>query len=202
MKIGIFGGSFDPIHIGHLLLAEQCLTHANLDRVDFMPAAQPPHKPDRQLTPGDARVEMIKLAIAGHSQFRVEPCELERDGISYTVDTLESLVKSSPDDEHFLLIGADSLVEFHTWRNPQRICELATPLIVARPGSELDLKLLEPYNDDVQMKKIQEHAFKSLNVDISSSSIRHAASVGASFRFQTTRAVEQYILSKGLYQQK
>src|SRR5690242_9249482 len=109
MRLGLFGGTFDPIHLGHLLLAEQCREQCRLDAVWFLPSANPPHKQGNSITPAQARVEMLEMAIAGHPEFSVSKLELERSGMTYTVDTLEQLKREEPDRELFFLIGADSL---------------------------------------------------------------------------------------------
>src|SRR5947209_4104124 len=108
-RIGLFGGTFDPVHVGHLILAEQCREQARLDQVWFIPSARPPHKPDQVLSPFARRVEMLSLAIAGHSAFRVDELEDERPGPSYTVDTLEALRAQHSEGEFFWVIGSDCL---------------------------------------------------------------------------------------------
>jgi nicotinate-nucleotide adenylyltransferase len=125
MRIGVFGGSFDPVHFGHLIAAECCREQAGLDRVLFMPAAVPPHKQDRQLSPAADRVEMLRLAVGGHDAFAVSTLEIDRGGVSFTVDTLALLHETHPADELFLLLGPDAIVEFPTWREPARILDLA-----------------------------------------------------------------------------
>src|SRR5262245_678910 len=132
MRLGIFGGTFDPVHYGHLLLAESCREAQRLDAVWFLPAAVPPHKRDRELTPAEQRSEMLELAIAGHESFGGCRYEIERGGVNYTVDTLAHLREEEPSRELFFLLGADSLRDLGTWREPQRICALATPIVVRR----------------------------------------------------------------------
>ena len=202
MRIGIFGGSFDPIHQGHLILAEQCLEHASLDEVWFIPAALSPHKQDGAHANDRQRVEMIEFAIAGHSSFLLSKTELERGGVSYTVDTLTQINEEKPDDDLFLLIGGDSLAKFDTWRNPEKICRLATPLVVGRPGSPpVDLSAFEPYADQQQMAEIERYAFDSRMIEISSTELRARSAAGRSLRYLLPRAVEKYIETKELYQQ-
>ena len=200
MRIGIFGGSFDPVHLGHLLLAERALVQLSLERVIFVPAAIPPHKQHLQLTGKQQRLEMLHLAIGGNDRFVVDTFELDREEVSYTVDTLLEFRQSMENDDLYLLMGADSLFEFATWKEPQRICQLAIPVVVARPGSPApDLSVLRGYVDDRRYREIEEAAFESLQVEISSSSIREAASGGQRFRYQTPPAVERYLLDKKLY---
>ena len=200
MRIGILGGSFDPVHLGHLLLADQALSEAKLDQVLFVPAGVPPHKPDRQLASSDARLEMLRLATGGNCSFQISTCELQREGISFTVDTLRYLHEQRKADDLFLLMGADSLAEFHTWKSPEEICQLATPIVFSRPGSEpVDFDLLKTFVDEQSLEKIKSSTFPSLQVEISSTAIRASARTRKSFRYQTPTAVERYIIEKDIY---
>lgn len=203
MRIGIFGGSFDPIHIGHLILAEHCRQQASLDQVLFIPSAQGPHKEDGPVGTDRQRVEMVDLAIGGHPAFLRSSIEIDRGGISYTVDTLEQLKQQHPDDELFLLIGGDSLNNFHTWKDPKKILTLATPLVMARPGEgDVNFDLLVDYVDSETLAAIKSMAITAPLIDISSTSIRAAASDEASFRYQTPRSVERYIQTQKVYQKR
>src|ERR1700731_536182 len=125
MRIGVFGGTFDPVHLGHLIAAEQAREQARLDQVVFVPAARPPHKPRESLAPFGQRAEMLALAIAGHAAFRLDDLEKDRPGPSYTADTLEELHRRQPDASFALILGADCLPELATWRDPGRIGHLA-----------------------------------------------------------------------------
>ena len=201
MRIGIFGGSFDPVHIGHLILAEHCRESASLDEVWFIPSATAPHKTEGATATDRQRMEMLEFALAGHASFLISDVELKRGGVSYTVDTLSQIAEEQPDDELFLMIGGDSLQNFDTWRNPEKICRLATPLVVARPNSDpVNLDSLSPYVDEDRMAEIKRYAFESRLIDISSTEIRTRAAAGRSIRYLTPRAVEKYIESKSLYQ--
>ncbi len=126
MRIGVFGGSFDPIHVGHLLLAETCREAAALDRVLLTPAHQPPHK-RRELSDGSHRMAMVQLAVSGDEALRGADLELQRGGTSFTVDTLRILRQEYPHAELFLLMGADSLMDLPNWRSPEEILQLAEP---------------------------------------------------------------------------
>jgi nicotinate-nucleotide adenylyltransferase len=137
MRLGIFGGTFDPIHYGHLLVAEQCREQCRLDQVWFLPAGVPPHKLERTIVAGKARAEMIEMAIAGHERLRVDRRELDRADPCYTVDTLAALYAEDPSRELFFLLGADSLLDFPTWREPRRIVELARLAVVNRGSNSL-----------------------------------------------------------------
>src|SRR5262245_17154900 len=132
MRVGVFGGTFDPVHFAHLILAEQCREQAKLDQLLFMPALTPPHKQRYSITPFAQRVEMLALAISGHPAFQIDELEKDRAGPSYTVDTLAQLTQTRPGDEFYFILGSDSLRDLPTWRQPRRIVELATLLVVTR----------------------------------------------------------------------
>lgn len=199
-RLGIFGGSFDPVHYGHLLLAECCREQCSLDVVRFIPAAISPHKVGSQPVSADDRVEMLQLAIGGHEHFEVSTSEIDRGGVSYTVDTLTAIKEEAPDRQLFFLMGADSLFDFPDWKSPERICELCTPVVVSRPGSpEPDFRVLSKIVDATRMAEIQQHAVQMPQIDISSTEIRERASTNRSIRFQLPRAAEKYIETKSLY---
>lgn len=200
MRIGLFGGSFDPVHYGHLLLAEFCREEVPLDEVWFVPAAVSPHKTDQEPASATDRLEMLKLAVAGHEAFRVDAEEIERGGVSYTVDTLAGLHENQSDCELFFLMGADSLASFPKWHEPARICELATLVVVDRAGDPpADFSALEEICTPSQLEAIRAHHVRMALVDFSSSAIRERVAAGKSIRYQTPRAVEKYIQTHGLY---
>jgi nicotinate-nucleotide adenylyltransferase len=207
MRLGIFGGTFDPVHYGHLLLAETCREQLALDAVWFLPAAVPPHKRDRPLTPGAQRIEMLELAIGGDEKFLVCPLEIDRGGVNYTVDTLAQLKTDDPTRELFFLLGADSLRDLHTWKEPARLCELATLVVVQRAADPGTTAADAPMNADANPELIPitvvaaAHArrVQMPRVDLSSSDIRSRLAAGHSIRYQTPRAVEKYIETHGLY---
>lgn len=194
MKIGIFGGAFDPIHNGHLLLAEQCREQCELDEVWFVPTRTPPHKDAAALTPGRERCEMLAFATAGIPEFLVKRIELDREEVSWTVDTLRSTRETNPHDDLFLLIGADSLADLPTWRDPETIAELATIVAVnrgeAEPGDVAGLSAA--IRDRVRFVTMP-------GVAISATDIRSRVADGKSIRFLVPRAVEQFILERGVY---
>jgi nicotinate-nucleotide adenylyltransferase len=200
MKLGVFGGSFDPVHMGHLILAEQCREQAQLDRVLFVPAARPPHKPDRELTPFHIRAEMLTLAISGNPAFQVDELENDRPGPSYTVLTLEALKARDPDAELWLILGGDSLVDLPLWYQPKRIFELAGLLIVGRPGwpapSVADLKKNLSLADDFSLRAL---VVECPLIEIASRELRRRIADGKSVRYQLPRAVEAYLADKKLY---
>jgi nicotinate-nucleotide adenylyltransferase len=200
MRLGIFGGTFDPVHYGHLLLAECCREQCGLDEVRFLPAAVPPHKPDRELAPAEHRVAMLELAIAGHPAFAVCRYEIDRGGVSYTFETLEHFHREEPAGELFFLLGADMLLDLPNWRRPERILELALPLAARRPGTvELDFAGLAPFAPPERIAQIRAHRIEMPQIDICSSDIRRRAAAGSSLRYRTPRAVEKYIETQGLY---
>ena len=200
MRIGIFGGSFDPVHLGHLLLAESAREQAALDQVWFVPVAQQPLKLDRQLTPGTERMRMLELALGGNEAFQLSTVELDRGGVSYTVDTLAALTTQSPGNEWFFLVGADSLREFHHWREPARICELATLAIACRPHSpEPDLVEVAQRIGLAPAQSIRHVRIDMPQVDISSSDLRARLTAGRSIRYRVPRAVEKWIETQQLY---
>ena len=200
MKIGIFGGSFDPVHLGHLILAEQCREKAGLDEVWIVPAATSPLKPDGPIAKSRQRVEMLQLATAGHDNMHVSSIEIERGETSFTIDTLRTIHQERPQDALFLLLGSDSLTTFDKWKEPEAICEIATPLIVARRGFEISTNALVPFCDAARAKEIRDHQISDLPVvEISSTVIRESVKQGRSIRYLTPRPVEMYILTNGLY---
>jgi nicotinate-nucleotide adenylyltransferase len=200
MRLGLFGGSFDPVHYGHLLLAECCREQCHLDAVWFVPAAVPPHKQDRTLSSAADRIEMLKLAIGGHDVFDVYTGEVDRGGVSYTVETLEQLHEESPDTELLFLMGADSLADLPTWREPQRICALAIPVVVRRTGSpEPDDSILARFMSPERLAIARQHRVEMPVIDLSATEIRRRVSAAQSIRYRTPRAVEKYIETAGLY---
>ena len=200
MRLGIFGGSFDPIHTGHLILAERCRVQSKLDEVWFLPAATPPHKQQKVLTSTKQRVEMLELAVYGNAGFSVSTMELERGGVSYTVETLSELSEKYPNASLFFLMGADSLQDFPTWREPGRILELATPLVVCRGGEpELNFEPLSAFCSEQRLEEIRASEVRMPQIEISSSQIRADVASGVSIRYRVPRAVEQYISTHELY---
>ena len=198
MRLGIYGGTFDPIHYGHLVLAEQCREQCQLDEVWFVPAAQPPHKLDATISSAKARCEMVEFAIAGHPHFKLSRMELERTGPSFTVTTLEQLRAEDESRELFLLIGADSLHDLPHWREPRRIQELATVVAVNRGDRPLpDRSLLEQQLGRAEAARIQFVRIPGL--DLSAGDIRQRSAEGRSIRYLVPRAVEAYIAHNHLY---
>ena len=200
MRLGIFGGSFDPIHNGHLLLAECCREQCRLDAVWFLPAAVPPHKQDQQLTPSKQRIEMLELAIAGNPAFSVCRYEIDRGGVNYTVETLTHLKDEDPTGELFFLLGADMLADLPHWRNASRVCELAVPVAVRRPGAgPIDFACLGDIVSPERIELIRRHQVEMPEMGVSGTDLRQRIASGQSIRYRVPRAVEMYIASHGLY---
>ena len=198
MRVGIFGGTFDPIHCGHLVLAEQCREQCRLDEVWFVPAGQPPHKAGVTITEAKFRREMIEFAISGNSSFRLNSLELNRAGPSFTVTTLEQLHAEHADHELFLMIGADSLLDFPRWRDPQRILELATVIALNRGDQPL------PNREEIRnlcggLADSRIISARMPGIDLSATEIRNRCREGRSIRYLVPRAVEIYIDQHGLY---
>lgn len=198
MRLGIYGGTFDPVHYGHLLLAEQCREQCRLDEVWFVPANVAPHKTGAETTSGTARAEMLEFAVAGCPRLRVSRRELERPGPSYTVDTLQSLHDEDPRRELFFLIGGDSLTDLPTWREPRRIAQLATIVAVNRGDRPLpDMASLEARLGKETAARV---CFVQMpGVDLSATDIRRRVREGRGIRYMLPRAVEVYIQEHRLY---
>jgi nicotinate-nucleotide adenylyltransferase len=200
MRLGIYGGSFDPVHYGHLLLAECARETLALDEVWLIPAAVPPHKQTRELAPAKHRLAMLELALAGHEQIKSSQLEIDRGGISYTVDTLAAVREQCSSATIFLLMGADSLHDLPTWREPQQICGLATVAVVRRGGSpEPDFSVLTPITSAENLIAIRASQVQMPLIELSSTDLRQRAASCQSLRFRTPRAVEKYIETHGLY---
>jgi nicotinate-nucleotide adenylyltransferase len=200
MQIGVFGGTFDPVHLGHLILAEQCREQARLDQVWFVPAARPPHKAGDEITSFERRVEMLALAVAGNPAFHVNELEKARPGPSFTVDTLEELRGHDPANDYFWILGSDSLIDLPLWREPRRILELAGLLIVDRPGQPSwtveQVRAALGLAADAAMNLVP---ISAPLIDISSRDLRRRAANGHSLRYLVPRGVECYIEQHRLY---
>lgn len=200
MRLGIFGGTFDPVHFGHLLLAECCREQCGLDAVWFLPAAVAPHKQDREPTAVARRIEMLELAIVGNPAFSVCQYEADRGGVNFTVDTLEHFHKEDPGRELFFLLGADMLADLPLWRNPGRVCELAVPTVVRRPGcGPIDFECLSGVASAERIELMRRHQVEMPGIDTSSTELRRRVEMGQSIRYRTPRAVEMYIETHRLY---
>lgn len=184
MRIGVFGGTFDPVHVGHLSIAQAALECVPLDRVVFVPARRSPLKDRGPLASEQDRLAMLRLATADEPRFEVSSVELDRPGISYTVDTLEAL---AGEGVLYLVMGADAAGEFERWRRPERIRELATLLVASRPGTPTP-----PERQGVVV-------FDAPCLDISSRELRARSARGRSLRYLVPEAALRYLEGHGLY---
>jgi nicotinate-nucleotide adenylyltransferase len=194
-RVGVVGGTFDPIHVGHLAMAEAAADCADLDEVILLPASVPPHRPAAHADAGD-RLEMSRLAVRGHPRIHVSDLELRRSGRSYTVDTLEALSRERPRDQLFLVLGWDAARDLGTWREPERVLDLARLVVVTRPGwprplpADLIAAGLEP------AKTVLCHADTP---DVGASEIRRRVDSGSRLDGLLDPAVEDYIRAHHLY---
>lgn len=202
MRLGIFGGSFDPVHYGHLLLAESCREQLFLDKVFFVPAGVPPHKRRAALTPAIHRLAMLELAIGGEPDFEICRFEIDREEISYTVETLRWFRAQFDQAELFLLVGADMLNDLPNWREVGEICRLAQPVGVRRGGSAPpSFERLMPLLPPERLQWLMNTHVDMPEVALSSSEIRRRVRHRQSIRFRVPKAVEQYIFTHGLYRE-
>jgi nicotinate-nucleotide adenylyltransferase len=191
MQIGLFGGSFNPPHVGHLIVAEAVRDQFALDAVWWIPNATPPHKPDAELVAPRHRRAMTEAAIAGNSAFRLCDVELAREGISYTADTVRVLQREHPEATFSLIIGSDSLDRFGTWHRPEEIASRVSLLVYARLGSR------EAVADPAYANAVRYAAAPAL--EVSSTEIRARCQAGRSIRYLVPESVRTYIESNALY---
>jgi nicotinate-nucleotide adenylyltransferase len=195
LRIGILGGTFDPIHLGHIAAARAALECAQLDRVFLVPTGRPPHR-RRAVADAEQRLEMCRLAISGESRFEVSDVETRRDGLSFTVDTLRELRRAHPDDELFLILGWDAARLFATWHEPDEVRKLASIVVVTRPGSaQPDAAALKEARLDPEAVILCARP----TPDISGSALRRAIAHHEPVGDRVPDAVERYIAENGLY---
>jgi nicotinate-nucleotide adenylyltransferase len=193
----VIGGSFDPIHLGHLIIAEEARVELGLDRVVFVPAGQPPHKLDQRLTPPEHRLNMVRLAIADHDRFFVSRVDLDRDGPCYSVDTVRLLQEAwGAEAEISFLVGADSLADLPTWYRPRDLLYLCHIVATPRPGYQVDLEGLERRLPGASARI---RVIDAPLLDISSTEIRERVRSGRPIRYLVHPAVKGYIDQHGLY---
>lgn len=198
-KIGIYGGSFDPIHIAHLILAESCRESLQLDEVRFVPANISPLKQSGKPLDNKHRIEMLQLAIGGNDRFVLDTRELDRAGVSYTIDTVQSLAKEFPDAELILLMGADSLRDIAKWKSPELLLSMVTVGVIARGGvGEPPWQALRPFVSEARWSSIQRKVTAPI-LEVSSTNLRQRIRDGLSVRYQLPASVEAYIKHHQLY---
>ncbi len=212
-RTAVFGGSFNPIHYGHLLLADDLLEILSLDRVLFVPAKHPPHKDPTRLAPPEERLAMVRLATAGHRGFEVSDMELARPGPSYTVDTLAALAR--PGETLFLVVGSETFLDLLAWKDARRVAQLARLVIVPRVGSPFDTgseaaqKVLREVGVEGGFTTVDGGRVPARGVivshaasmPISASELRRRVREGRSLAFRLPPAVADYIRARGLYRE-
>lgn len=200
MKIGVFGGSFDPIHTGHLVLAEYTASEAGLDKVVFLPAFESPFKIGKRTAGSEHRLEMVRLATRDNDRFEVSSYDMDQKKVSYTVDLLRDLSERYPSGHPlYFIAGTDSILEIERWRGSQELLTTYGFVVGARPGyRESDLEahaayLKKNYGTDIQVVPVPQ-------VDISSTLVRRRRSEGKGIRYLVPHGVEEYIFANGLYE--
>jgi len=209
MAVGIFGGTFDPIHIGHLRVAEEIREEFSLERIYFVPGGVPPHKRGRVVTDADERLRMVRAAIRGNRFFRVSGMEVRRDGFSYTIDTLRQFEKRF--DELYFLIGVDAFSEINTWHCYRELFYYTNFIVMTRPtGKRATVSQMLPRDVSQDVKKIDDITFEHASgrkiyvkditkIDISSTKVKELLKRGRSIRYLVPGGVERIIREKGLY---
>lgn len=199
-RIGILGGTFNPVHTGHLIMAQDAMEAFELSKVLFLPCARPPHKEVDELAPVSDRVAMIELAIKENPDFELCDLEIRRGGSSYTVDTIRELLRQSSGTEYFFIIGADTLLELHSWKEIGSLLKLCRIVTVARPGTDLSnltAKDLQLPADAVP--RLLDDVIPGHLVDISSSDIRYRVAEGMRISHLTPPCVAMHIAEQGIY---
>lgn len=194
-RLGILGGTFDPIHVGHLIMASYAVDDLNLDRVLFMPAQTPPHKRDRSITSSDHRIAMVQAAIAPDARFELSMLDMQSSAPSYTADLLERMSTEHPEDELIFLIGADSLRDLPEWHRPDLVLQRAEIGVARRPGAVIDDETL----DALPLLRERVSIYTSPLIDISSTTIRNRVREGRPVTWTVPIPVERYIQDHGLY---
>lgn len=191
MKVGVLGGTFNPPHMAHLVAAESVRDHLKLDKVLFVPAAIPPHKLKEEIIPAWHRLEMVRLAIGDNPLFEVCDIELHRKGPSYTIDTILELKREFPTDDFHFIVGIDLLIDFDTWKKPNKILEECKVVAMNRPGFDLAM-----VDKDLLLRV---ELVNIPSVDISSTSIRRRVKSGRSIKYLVSAEVEEYIYANSIY---
>ena len=201
MRFGIIGGSFDPIHLGHLLIAEEARVRLDLAEVVFIPAGLPWMKQETPMSPAHHRLNMVRLAISSNPFFTASSREVDREGPTYTVDTLEELHRDNGDHQDlYFILGVDALQQLHLWKDPLRILELCTLVAAPRPGADvLDLRFLEDIGPSAKEELV---LLEGPPVGISATEIRRRAASGLSIQYQVPQEVERYIHRYRLYTER
>ncbi|MDM4019106.1 nicotinate (nicotinamide) nucleotide adenylyltransferase [Roseiconus lacunae] len=200
MRLGIFGGSFDPVHVGHLWIAEAAWESLSLDRLHWIPTAAQPLKPGGASATPEQRAEMLRLAIGGREGFVVDDREIRRQGVSYTVETIAEMGTEFSDATLFLIIGSDSLASMQRWHEPARLLESVQLSVVQRGGeAEIDFDVLGGLVSTERIEQFKANVIKMPAIEVSSSDIRDRVCQGRSIRYRVPHAVEVYLKANKLY---
>ena len=204
-RIGVLGGTFNPIHLGHLIVAQMAMERFELGRVLFIPCAMPPHKNGTGLADGHHRLAMVQNALEGDLHFEACDIEVQRGGPSYTIDTVRVLHERFPSADFYFIIGADTLTELHLWRQIDTLLTLVRFVTLARPGT--DIAALRANPDRLRLptpwpQRLLADVVEGRQVDISSSDIRHRLAEGMGIRYLAPQSVEMYISEHNLYRQR
>lgn len=194
-RIGVFGGAFNPVHIAHLIIAEDVRQQIHLDKVLFIPYSKPPHKDNGELADAEARLHMVRLAISDNPYFEASDIEIQRgqNSVTYTVDTLMELREQYKNEQvkFYLMIGIDNLIELHTWKDPGKLFLLSEVVVLNRPGY-----LIQNVQNDYNRQVIY---LPAPNLDISATDIRHKIQEKKSIKYLVPKAVEEFIKNNKLY---
>lgn len=216
MRVAIYGGSFDPVHLGHLWVAQNCAEKLRLDQVIFMPTATSPLKPHGPVASNDDRLMMLRLALSGSpspalsgsppptdggTSLLVDDRELRRGGKSFTIDTVEEIKRQRPDDELFLLVGSDAFAAIGQWRRPEELLTKITPVVFRRGGDPpIDWSVLDKLVPRARIQDIEAASVSLPMIEISSGEIRQRVADGRSIRFLVSQSVAAFIRANSLYQ--
>ncbi|MEI6149456.1 MAG: nicotinate-nucleotide adenylyltransferase [bacterium] len=201
-RIGVLGGTFNPVHMGHLIMAQDALEQFDLNTVTFVPCACPAHKPARDVAAAEHRLAMLEAAVEGDLRFEVSDIEIRRGGISYSIDTAREIKQLHPDSDIFFIIGSDSLPELRLWKDIDQLLDLCRFVTLARPGTDLDNPdLRDPMPGDARSPLLREQIRVGHLVNISSTDIRYRIAEGMSIRYLVHPAVEMYITEHSLFRQ-
>jgi nicotinate-nucleotide adenylyltransferase len=200
-KIALYGGTFDPPHLGHLISAQSIADQLALDKVIFIPAGRPPHKLHQTISPAEHRLKMVELAIADNPQFAVSNWELSSTGPAYTILTIEHFLSAYPNDSFFWIIGADSLADLPTWREFRRLIETVNIVTAWRGGIDIEavLMTLAQTLEPAHFEKLKKNLVRTPMIELSAREIREKVRQGRSIRYSVPEAVERYIIKEGLY---
>ncbi len=196
-RVGVLGGSFNPVHLGHLHIAKELKSRCQLDEVWFIPAYQNPHKMNQSVVSGVHRLEMLKLAIQDYASYKVMDIECKRKGPSYTIDTLRLLREQHPENEYLLILGSDAIKRFHEWNSPHEILKLCTLVVASREKEGISIN----YDDNKLERSVREAIISTPLLKVSSTEIRSLAERGESYQSLVPAPVFEYMQQNKLYTQ-